>query len=57
MGGCKSVDMALRTVSYAGTWAWRFAGLAGLAGLARGREGNKPFCPASSMVLLLLQLP
>lgn len=53
MGGCKSVDMALRTVSYAGTQARRVVGLARGGGV----KEHEPFCPASSMVLLLLQLP
>lgn len=30
---------------------------AGLRASSRGRKGHKPFCPASSMVLLLVQLP
>lgn len=30
---------------------------AGLRASLGGRKGHKPFCPASSMVLLLLQLP
>lgn len=36
---------------HAGTQARR------LVGLARGSKEHEPFCPASSMVLLLLQLP